>query len=60
MNPHSHDYRDTVRAGEKTGSPFQAFKRRSERPSAWLAFSTATTVVVFLALLFALPWEGGW
>jgi hypothetical protein len=24
MNPHTHDFRDTVRAGEKTGDPFQS------------------------------------
>ena len=59
MNPHTHDFRDTVRAGEKTGSPYQTFKRR-EKPSAWLLFSTAVTIGLFAFLLFALPWEGGW
>ena len=59
MNPHTHDFRDTVRAGEKTGSAYQSF-RRSERPSAWLVFSTVVTVATFLFLLCALPWQGGW
>jgi hypothetical protein len=55
MNPHTHDFRDTVRAGEKTGSPYQAF-RRPRRVSAWLAFSTAVTAAVFVALASSLPW----
>jgi hypothetical protein len=59
MNPHSHDYRDTVRAGEKTGSPYQAFRRR-DKLSPWLVFSTVVTVAAFLFLLCALPWQGGW
>jgi hypothetical protein len=57
MNPHTHDFRDTVRQGEKTGSPFQndrAFYRRqrqAERASLgmavrWLAIGA---VVLWLA-----------
>jgi hypothetical protein len=55
MNPHTHDFRDTVRAGEKTGSPYQAF-RRPRRVSPWLAFSTAVTVAVYVALASSLSW----
>lgn len=59
MNPHSHDYRDTVRAGEKTGSAFQGFKpQRKAQPMLWI--TTAISVFAFLFLLCALPWEGGW
>ena len=48
------------RLGEKSGSAFQGFPRRREKVTPWLLFSTVVTVAVFLMLLFALPWEGGW
>lgn len=60
QNPHTRDHRMFARDGEKTGSAYQAFKRRSEKPSAWLLFSTAVCIGVVIFLLFALPWEGGW
>lgn len=60
MNPHTKDFRHHALSGEKTWSAFQGFKPRSERPSAWLIFSTIVTVAVFLIALCALPWEGGW
>lgn len=60
MNPHSHDYRDTVRAGEKTGSPFQAFPRRSAPPSPWLIVSTVLAIALFAALMVFLPVSPPW
>lgn len=55
MNPHTKDYRHHAVAGEKTGSPFQAFRPKSRRPSAWMVISTTVTVAVFLCALCALP-----
>ena len=60
MNPHTRDFRDTVRPGEKTGDPFQSFKPRRRNLNARDVYSTALTILVLLVVLFALPWEAGW
>ncbi len=60
MNPHSRDYRDTVRAGEKTGSPYQAFRPRPVPPSPWLIVSTVLAVVLFGVLMVFLPESPPW
>ena len=62
MNPITEDYRDTVRQGEKTGSPFQSDRdfrqkrRRAETLSVWMA---ARWTLIGAAGLWAaqfLPW----
>ena len=60
MNPHTHDFRDTVRPGEKTGSAFQAFPRRSAPPSPWLIVSTVLAVVVLGLMMVFLPESPPW
>lgn len=42
----------------KSGSAYQGFKRR--KVTAWDIISTVCVVIVFLTLLFALPWGSGW
>lgn len=59
MNPHTHDYRDTVRPGEKTGSAYQSFKR-SERLSPWLIVSTILCVVIVGLMMAFLPDAAPW
>ena len=59
MNPHTHDYRDTVRAGEKTGDPFQAFPRRT-KVSPWLFVSSGLAVIVLGLLMVFLPESAPW
>lgn len=62
MNPHTHDFRDTVRAGERTGSPFQndrAFmrrQRRAERLSLLMAARWLAIGGVALWLAGQVPW----
>ena len=60
MNPHTHDFRDTVRPGEKTGSAYQVFKRKSAPPSPWLVVSTVLAVALFAALMVFLPVPAPW
>ncbi len=59
MNPHSHDYRDTVRAGEKTGSAYQSFQNR-RKVSPWLFVSTVLACVLFGLLMVFLPESPPW
>ena len=57
MNPHTHDYRDTVRAGEKTGSPFQAdttFRSKRLPPG----FAVLILLIVSPFIWAALIWGG--
>jgi hypothetical protein len=52
MNPHTHDFRHTVRPGEKTGDPFQSDRAfRSKRFPPGAAF-----MICFLLAPFA--WAG--
>lgn len=56
MNPHSHDYRDTVRAGEKTGSPFQAdrdFRSKRWPPAGMVVVALMAAPFVWGALIWA-------
>jgi hypothetical protein len=57
LQPHEHIAR--AHPG-KAGDPMQVFPPRKRRLTAWDVISTVVTVTVFLVLLFALPWEGGW
>jgi hypothetical protein len=59
MKDHSRDH--LMRYG-KSGSAFQSDRdfRRPQPVTPWQVVSTACVVAVVVALLFALPWEGGW
>jgi hypothetical protein len=57
FQPHDHIAKQY---GHKTGSPYQTFPRPRRKGTPWLWFSTSVTVAVFLGVLCALPWEGGW
>jgi len=54
--------RDHLKPLGKSGSAFQSDRdfRRRQPVTAWQIISTGCVVIVFLTLLFALPWEGGW
>lgn len=56
MNPHSHDYRDTVRAGEKTGSPYQcdrAFRSKRFPPGAAVMIALVVSPFAWAAIIWA-------
>lgn len=62
MNPHTRDFRDTIRQGEKTGDPFQSDRafgkrqRRAERLSLWMAARWLLIGAVVLWVAQFAPW----